>query len=51
MSLFVYERNLTRVERGEIPRSFLDQQKVPEDMTLMYRFWAETEKRVSKIRF
>lgn len=32
-SLFVYERNLTRVERGEIPRSCLDQQKVPEDMT------------------
>lgn len=50
-SLFVYEKNLTRVERGEIPRSCLDQQKVPEDMTLMYRLWAETKKRISKIIF
>ena len=33
----IIEKSPTTVERGEISRSYLDQQKVPEDMTLINR--------------
>lgn len=40
----IIEKSLTTVETGEISRSYLDQQTVPEDMTLINRLWLKPGK-------